>query len=129
MLKFVSNNEQLLYLMKFFFHSQHYKLLLQKKKFRTLIFSPSLYIDAYNSLAQCRKIGLLLSCSATSLVSIVEVSVYGYLKTFDVCIFPLSETFYIFFFFLQSVRPPSIVLLVVQNYILGDDYGYLATTR
>ena len=133
MLKFVSNNELLLYLMIFFFHSQHYQPRIInyycKKKFRTLIFSPSLYIDAYNSLAQCRKIGLLLSCSATSLVSIVEVSVYGYLKTFDVCIFPLSETFYIFFFFLQSVRPPSIILLVVQNYILGDDYGYLATTR
>ena len=46
MLKFVSNNELLLYLMIFFFHSQHYQPRIInyycKKKFRTLIFSPSL---------------------------------------------------------------------------------------
>ena len=132
MLKFVSNNELLLYLMIFFFHSQHYQPRIInyycKKKFRTLIFSPSLYIDAYNSLAQCTK-----NRPAPVLLSHITCKYCGGFSIW------LPENFwrlhfsfvwdFLYLFLLSTVRPPSIVLLVVQNYILGDDYGYLATTR
>ena len=99
-----------------------------KKKFRTLIFSPSL-------IHWCIQQSCTMQKNRPPLVLLSHITC-KYCGGFSIW---LPENFwrlhfsfvwdFLYLFLSTSSRHPSIVLLVVQNYILGDDYGYLATTR